>query len=594
VWYTSAISFLAMPIVLAALASLGMAHPSRSVLGGVVVFAAAAIIAEALPVPLDDTGTRSISLAFIFLLSGQILFGWRYAVLAAVASMAFSEIRSRVPPRRGVFNVAVYAIATLGSSVPGWLAGWDGRSLAATDSNRLVALALAGGICFVVLNVFLTAFAVSLARAMTLQEVLVDFLRSAGPAFGIMALIAALATSLWKLSPPLEFLLGGPLLSLGMYQRYAYRSALATRDAGTDGLTQLGNHRAYKAALREAIEEDGAQLALTVLDIDDFKGINDGYGHPVGDEVLKALGKLLEDQLTDASVFRVGGEEFAVLFRDCDAGTAYERLEGLHGRLADMSFAHGEPVTVSAGIAAFPGMAHDRDELERIADSALYWAKNHGKARSCLYAPEVEEVRSQAEIAAQADRLARLRAAENLIRFVEAKDTYTGAHSEAVSRYTAAIGRAMDLDAEMVEYLRLAGLLHDLGKIAIPDNILRKAGQLLDDEQRALQEHAEIGYRLLQGADVAPIDLWIRHHHESWDGTGYPAGLTGEEIPLGSRIILVADAFDAMTSDRVYRAGGSTTAAIAELRRCSWSQFDARVVAALERHVESRELEATG
>jgi diguanylate cyclase (GGDEF)-like protein len=594
VWYTSAISFLALPIALCALASLGMAHPSRSVVGGVIVFAAAAIIAEALPVPLDDTGSRSISLAFIFLLSGQILFGWRYAVLAALAAMAFSEIRSRVPPRRGIFNVAVYAIATLGSSVPGWLLGWDGSKLAATDSNRLVALALAGGICFVVLNVVLTAFAVSLARAMTVKEVLVDFLRSAGPAFGIMALIAALATSLWKLSPPLEFLLGGPLLSLGMYQRYAYRSALATRDAGTDGLTGLGNHRAYKAALREAIEQPDAQLALTVLDIDDFKGINDGYGHPVGDEVLKSLGKLLEDELVDASVFRVGGEEFAVLFRDCDAATAYERLEGLHARLAGKSFSHGEPVTVSAGIAVFPELAHDRDELERIADSALYWAKNHGKARSCLYTPEVEEVRSQAEIAAQADRLARLRAAENLIRFVEAKDTYTGAHSEAVSRYTAAIGEAMDLDAETVEYLRLAGLLHDLGKIAIPDSILRKAGHLLDEEQRVLQEHAEIGYRLLQGADVAPIDQWIRHHHESWDGTGYPAGLAGEEIPLGSRIILVADAFDAMTSDRVYRAGGSTAAAIAELRRCSWSQFDARVVAALERHVASRELEATG
>jgi HD-GYP domain-containing protein (c-di-GMP phosphodiesterase class II) len=255
----------------------------------------------------------------------------------------------------------------------------------------------------------------------------------------------------------------------------------------------------------------------------------------------------------------------------------------LHDRLGTTSFSHGEPVTVSAGIAEFPGMAQDRDELERIADSALYWAKNHGKARSCRYSPGVEEVRSQAEIAAQAERLARLRAAENLIRFVEAKDTYTGAHSEAVSRYTAAIGEALELDAETVEYLRLAGLLHDLGKIAIPDSILRKAGGLLDEEHRALQEHAEIGYRLLQGADVAPIDLWIRHHHEAWDGTGYPAGLRGEDIPLGSRIILVADAFDAMRSVRSYGTTLSEADALTELHRCSGTQFDPAVIAAFER-----------
>ncbi|HEY1480478.1 MAG TPA: HD domain-containing phosphohydrolase [Gaiellales bacterium] len=598
VWYTTTVTCLAVPITLAALGTVAMASHSLAVLGGVGVFAAAAVVAEALPVPLDDTGTRSISLAFIFLLATQILFGWWYAVLAAILAMAFNETHNRVPVRRGVFNISVYAIATFSSSLPSYLIGWDGRILHSTDSNRLSVLALAGGVCFVFMNVVLTAVAVSLARRVSLWSVLDDFLRSAGPAFGIMALISALATSLWRISPPLEFLLAGPLLSLGMYQRYAYRSALAMRDAGTDGLTGLHNHRSFQADLRADIEdeehEESEQLALAVLDIDDFKSINDRFGHPIGDEVLKRLAGILRDQLEEARVYRVGGEEFAVLLNACDAEGARRRLEELHSRLESAEFAHGEPVTVSVGIAVFPDMATDRDELQRIADSALYWAKNHGKARSCVYSPSVEQVRSQAEIAAQAERVTRLRAAENLIRFVEAKDTYTGEHSEAVSRYTEAIGLAMELDAETVEYLRLAGLLHDLGKIAIPDSILRKAGKLLDEEQRVLQEHAEIGYQLLQGADVAPIDLWIRHHHESWDGTGYPKGLRGEEIPLGSRIILVADAFDAMTSDRVYRPGGSTEAAIAELRRCSWAQFDARVVAALELYVSLDELAATG
>ena len=151
------------------------------------------------------------------------------------------------------------------------------------------------------------------------------------------------------------------------------------------------------------------------------------------------------------------------------------------------------------------------------------------------------------------------------------------------------IAREMDLPAEQVEQLRLAGLLHDLGKIAIPDRILQKPGELDEAEQAALREHPEIGFRLVEGAGISPVDLWIRHHHESWDGSGYPDGLAGEAIPLGSRIILVADAYDAMTSDRAYRDGSSASDAIAELRRCAWTQFDARVVSALEAYIEQLE-----
>ena len=166
-----------------------------------------------------------------------------------------------------------------------------------------------------------------------------------------------------------------------------------------------------------------------------------------------------------------------------------------------------------------------------------------------IYTPE--------ELAESAERHARLKAAEGLIRVVDAKDTYAGAHSQQVSRLVEGIARAMGLDEETVEQVRLAGLLHDLGKIAIPDRILQKPGKLDPDELRIMREHAELGYRLLEGLGVSPVDRWIRHHHEWWDGSGYPLGLAGEDIPLGSRIILVADAFDAMTSDRVYRAAGS-------------------------------------
>ena len=168
---------------------------------------------------------------------------------------------------------------------------------------------------------------------------------------------------------------------------------------------------------------------------------------------------------------------------------------------------------------------------------------------------------------------------------VDAKDTYAGQHSQSVSRLVEGIARAMALDEEVVDQMRLAGLLHDLGKIAIPDAILQKPGRLDPEELRTMREHSDLGYRLLEGLGVSPVDRWIRHHHEWWDGSGYPLGLAGEEIPLGSRIILVADAFDAMTSDRCYRAAGTPQAALDELRQRSWTQFDARVVGALETYL---------
>jgi putative nucleotidyltransferase with HDIG domain len=273
---------------------------------------------------------------------------------------------------------------------------------------------------------------------------------------------------------------------------------------------------------------------------------------------------------------------------------AFTMLERLHHRLWQTGFNHGEPVTVSAGIAGYPDHAEDRDRLFEVADAALYWAKNHGKNRSCIYSSSVVRIFTTEELAKSAERSARLRAAEGLIRVVDAKDTYAGVHSQSVSRLAEGIARSMRLSEEVVEQVRLAGLLHDLGKIAVPDAILQKPEKLDAEELRVMREHADLGYRLLEGMGVSPIDRWVRHHHEWWDGSGYPLGLVGEEIPLGSRIILVADAFDAMTSERIYRSAGSVEAAVAELRRRCWSQFDARVVAALEHYLASPESHLAG
>jgi diguanylate cyclase (GGDEF)-like protein/putative nucleotidyltransferase with HDIG domain len=590
--YVAAVMAAAIPVVAAALLEIGGNPPDAAVAAGVAVFALAAITAEFQPVPLDGSGARAVSLSLIFLLATQILFGWQYGVLVALISTGIVGAFEDSPLIRRAFNTAVYTLAVFASALPGLLLGLNGATADPAASDRLTMLAILGGGVYVAVNVLLVSAAVALAGGFSLRRVLVDNLRHTGPAFVIMAFIAGLATSLWKVRPELEVLLAGPLFALALYQRYAYRTVLATRDAETDALTGLGNHRSFQIDLRETLAMAAStrgSVALCLIDLDDFKSINDRFGHPVGDHVLAGVADLLREEYGAGGAFRIGGEEFAVVLAGRTAIEAYSSLERLHHRLWQAQFPHGEAVTVSAGIAGYPENADDRDELLKVADGALYWAKNHGKNRSCIYSPSVVRIFTSAELAETAERSARLRAAEGLIRVVDAKDTYAGAHSQSVSRLVEGIARSMGLEEEVVEQVRLAGLLHDLGKIAIPDAILQKPGHLDPEELRQMRDHAELGYRLLEGMGVSPIDRWIRHHHEWWDGAGYPLGLAGDEIPLGSRIILVADAYDAMTSDRCYRPAGSGDAALAELRRRSWTQFDARVVAALERYLASPE-----
>ena len=178
------------------------------------------------------------------------------------------------------------------------------------------------------------------------------------------------------------------------------------------------------------------------------------------------------------------------------------------------------------------------------------------------------------------DRAARLRAAASLAHTVDARDAPTGRHSRAVGALAARVAAHLDLGEEQVELVRLAGVLHDLGKVAVAREILSKPGPLDASERRALERHPVIGFRLLDRLSIEPVATWVLHHHERWDGRGYPDGLAADEIPLGARILLVADAYDAMTSDRVYRRRLSSGEAIGELERCAGTQFDPGVVAA--------------
>jgi diguanylate cyclase (GGDEF)-like protein/putative nucleotidyltransferase with HDIG domain len=407
-----------------------------------------------------------------------------------------------------------------------------------------------------------------------------------------MASVSLMLAVLWERSPLLATALVGPLVAIALYQRSVYSALTAMRLALTDPLTGLGNHRHFHERLQRDLDKaqaEGFSLTVCLLDIDDFKQINDRFGHPVGDRVLAQVAARLRQ---GGEAFRLGGDEFALLLprRDEHEGLAIAR--SIVERVGDVDPGFVGPVTLSAGVAGYPQHGVERSELLRVADRALYLAKEGGKNAVRVYRPDLIELVELRRLAEGPDRAARLRAAASLAHAVDARDAYTGSHSYMVGELAARVAQRMGLDAEAVELTRLAGSLHDLGKLAIPEEILRKPGPLNEAERLVLERHPQIGFRMLDSLGVEPVASWVLHHHERWDGAGYPERKAHEQIPLGSRILFVADAYDAMTTDRVYSPRLTHDRAMAELERCAGSQFDPDVVAAFRdefnapRHLE--------
>jgi diguanylate cyclase (GGDEF)-like protein len=568
----------AAPAVVLSLASIAIHPPSWRVALPVFLFGAGSVLADLRPVPMDESGKDQVSIAGVFIVTTAVLFGVRYAIPVAALSITFPAILTRQTWERFSFNVSMYVLAAGAAGLPVAIFG----AIHSSGFELTGYVLLAGG-AHLLTNVAVLAGVISLSQRVSYFRAVLPGLRHGGAAFAIMTFLAALAANLWVLDPFLLILLAGPLFTVTLYQRTALNQRIATSEAQTDHLTGLGNHRAYQAAMQEAVsgvERSGEAFALCLVDVDNFKAVNDTYGHPAGDEVLVRLAELLREP-KEAQAFRFGGDEFAVLIRTDDLG-AFRALESIQQRFAALELCPGTDVTISVGIASYPGHASSAEELQRVADASLYWSKEHGKNRSCLYSPSVVQVLSRKELHRETERTALLQGAKNLVRFVDAKDASTANHSQIVSTLAENIGVALGLDAKTVEQLRLGGLLHDLGKVGIPDRILHAPRALTDAEFEIVKEHPSIGFTLLEGLELAPVDNWVLHHHEHWDGSGYPSGLAGEDIPLGSRIILVADAFEAITANRPYRRAQSQEAALAELRRNAGTQFDPDVVVALE------------
>lgn len=365
-----------------------------------------------------------------------------------------------------------------------------------------------------------------------------------------------------------------------------------------DSLTGLYNHRRFQERLTSEIERARRyhrSFSLLMIDVDHFKSINDTFGHPIGDLALKALADAIREQTRNMDVVaRYGGDKFAVIAPEANLKDAKAQAERIRETVEALVLSaapkpedapekdnrNGIRLTVTIGAASFPDHHKEADGLLMAADIALFRGKHTSRNTVSVYdgaicghlyldPQQLYEILRNPDVAAM----------QSLIAAVDAKDQYTRGHSERVTRYALMLADGLEMSAETRESLKMAGLLHDLGKIGVPYNILSKSDRLTAEEWDAVQRHPSVGGVILQRAPqldrILPAVLF---HHERWDGTGYPDGIPGEQIPLVARILAVADAFDAMTSDRPYRKAMTQQAALDELKANSGKQFDPELV----------------
>ena len=358
--------------------------------------------------------------------------------------------------------------------------------------------------------------------------------------------------------------------------------------ADRDPLTELLNRRGFEDAFDIELERarrSNVPLSLVVVDLDGLARVNETMGHAAGDEALRAVAAALRAvKRSFDSAARVGGEEFALLVPDCDEHGAYMLAERARVDVATASAAAGQGLTISLGIATFPVHGSSAEALLRAADHALQAAKGHGRDRTVISSAEVSGSAGPAARVGGEPRVG-LAALLNIAEALDVRDTGSSSHSQRVGRFAELTARELGLAPDTVERVRLAGILHDVGRVGIPDALARKRGPLSDRDWSWVQSHPEVGARMVETTEFDDIRSWILFHHERPDGRGYPSGLSADDLPIEARILAVADAYEAMTRERPHRGARSPEEAAEELRRWRDRQFDGAVVEALLRVV---------
>jgi diguanylate cyclase (GGDEF)-like protein/putative nucleotidyltransferase with HDIG domain len=401
-------------------------------------------------------------------------------------------------------------------------------------------------------------------------------------------------------------------------------------------LTGVKTHRFFMEALSSEWKRSsraGRSFALVLMDLDRFKFVNDFYGHLEGDLVLQRVGQILETNCRRSDVVaRYGGDEFVILMPETTMEQARQLSSKLRSWISADQLLREKNISASFGIACYPLHGSSPQELIQVADASMYLSKHQGGntvstadhvdpnearrwKRDVLEAylgvtlkrlfstgPEAfEEIHqrlrqftdslpaSEASNPAAGDGTLSLPQSildtvTSLAYAIDAKDQYTQGHSQKVSAYAALLAEALGMTDPEVEEIRLGAILHDVGKVGIPEAILNKVGPLSPDEWETIKTHVSYGGKLLEPLrPMARIRQMVLHHHEFFDGSGYPDALSGETIPLGARIITIADSYDTITSDRSYKKGRTADEALSELERCANTQFDPRLIAAFVR-----------
>jgi diguanylate cyclase (GGDEF)-like protein/putative nucleotidyltransferase with HDIG domain len=417
-------------------------------------------------------------------------------------------------------------------------------------------------------------------------------------------------------------------LAIALHNARAYQVAL--EQAITDGLTGLKTHRFFMEALdREwrRSTRSGHIFSVIMMDLDRFKQVNDRHGHLEGDKVLAAVANLLNDRVRQSNVVaRYGGDEFAIMMPDTRTDQAEILAERLRANIESDRYLAAHGVTASFGISSFPVHGPTQEEILRVADSGMYLAKHQEGNRVRVASLTIASAQADWErqlleaylgvsmkrmfstgpeafdhylkrfqdlmLKGNGDAPSLLDTVTALANSIDAKDHYTQGHSQAVARLATQIARQMGLTDTLIEEIRLGGILHDIGKIGVPEAILNKPARLTPEEYDVMKTHCSRGAEILEPLKVKAIERirrMVRNHHEMVDGTGYPDHLKGESIPLGARIITVADCFDTMVSERAYQRGRSMEEAMEELHRCSGTQFDPAIVEAFFQSLETPE-----
>jgi two-component system cell cycle response regulator len=467
---------------------------------------------------------------FIIVAAGIALLavtGWRFAGSVTLITLAF----------------VTYAIA-------------DGAYLVQTDNATYVPGGLLDAMWMVAAALSGAAAVVGHRRAMARSARTRNIVIPA--AFGLLAL-ALLFREAISSSPSMPVVVLSALTMLLVVARMSLHHLRADQlvqsaqhEAGTDALTGLANRRSLLRDL-DLASSSSVPSFLSMFDLDGFKYYNDTYGHPAGDELLRRIARTLDREAgPGVRAYRLGGDEFCLLGKTPGTG-----LDQSVSEIATSIAQRGQGFKVSAsyGTVRLQAEAPEGVEALRVADRRMYAAKNHGRASAERQSTDV------------------------LMAVVRERSPDLGEHAFGVSELTVALGRAMGIEAGELQQLRHAAILHDIGKMAIPEEILAKGGSLDEEEWSFVRRHTLIGERIVGSAPaLAGVANIIRSTHERWDGEGYPDGLAGEEIPLGARAIFVCDAFEAMTAGRPYAKACSPPEAIMELKACSGTQFDPDLV----------------